>query len=714
MRWVSLAVLFGLIGALAPGAAQAASCLTNIMPVDEVATAASAPAGLDARGLTVARGTTPESFDVKVLGVLQDGIAPGVDMIIVDTESTALDAAGGIWAGMSGSPVYADADDRLIGAVAFGLSLGPSKIGGLAAAEDMNKVLGLPVAAPQTVALTSSLRKEVMATGDVTARQAASGLRRLPIPFAVSGLGNGRLRALTDRLPGSERFLPHSASAAAAAPGNPAEIVPGGNFAAALSYGDITAAGVGTTTARCGNSVVAFGHPMNFDGPTALSAHTATAIVIQDDPAFVPYKLANIGGVVGTLDQDRLSGVRTLLGPAPTPIPVRSSVTDGSAGRDGLTDVNRTRDVPYVAPFHLLANLDRVWDRIAGGRITVGWTVVGTAAGKPFSLTRTNKFADSFDVSFSSIFEMSDMLGALADNRFADVQFNSVDIHASGQPQFLTYRITGVQRRVGSRWRRLKVNSPLKVEPGAKIRLRVLLAADRGTAAIPPVHASLKVPANIGRKQGSLEVTGGFQGAEGFPGEEGLGGPGGLPGSDEVKSFGELVADLEDTPQNNEVRAELRLATRDEMPPPVASVRRTLAEVVSGGMRLPVRVVPPRPKLSVSGKRSFELATALRRGIKLTVRTSAAGRVRLMGLVDRKTARRMNIKRKAKGAVVVAAAGKRVHAGRNRVKLVFTKQARERLADATRLKLAILTTIRSVNRTTATDRFKVTLRRKLG
>lgn len=124
-----------------------------------------------------------------------------------------------------------------------------------------------------------------------------------------------------------ERFIPYSASAAAA-PGDPADIVPGGNFAAALSYGDISAAGVGTTTARCDDRAIAFGHPMVFDGPTALSAHNATALTIQDDPTFVPFKLANIGGIVGTLDQDRLAGIRALIGAGPTPIDIRSTVTE--------------------------------------------------------------------------------------------------------------------------------------------------------------------------------------------------------------------------------------------------------------------------------------------------------------------------------------------------------------------------------------------------
>src|SRR4030095_10667908 len=108
--------------------------------------------GMTGSGLTVTQGTQPERFNVKVLGVLTDGVAPGVDMIIVETDSLALDKAHGIWAGMSGSPVYTH-DARWIGAVAYGLAAGPSKIGGLAAAEDMAKLLGdgttIPMHTPQ-------------------------------------------------------------------------------------------------------------------------------------------------------------------------------------------------------------------------------------------------------------------------------------------------------------------------------------------------------------------------------------------------------------------------------------------------------------------------------------------------------------------------------------------------------------------------------------
>ena len=113
-------------------------------------------------GKTVTAGTTPSDFNGTIIGVLKDGIEPGVDLVMAQLSSTAIDQAG-IWEGMSGSPVYAASDDRLIGAVSYGLATGPSKVAGITPAADMEKLLADkssigavpqpagPVAVPSTV-----------------------------------------------------------------------------------------------------------------------------------------------------------------------------------------------------------------------------------------------------------------------------------------------------------------------------------------------------------------------------------------------------------------------------------------------------------------------------------------------------------------------------------------------------------------------------------
>ena len=105
-------------------------------------------------GLTVDRGTTPAPFTATVIGVLDDGIAPGLDMILAEASSPAIDRAHGIWAGMSGSPVYA-ADGRLVGSVSYGLTFGASPIAGITPAAEMRKLLsgGSAAAAPGEIEL---------------------------------------------------------------------------------------------------------------------------------------------------------------------------------------------------------------------------------------------------------------------------------------------------------------------------------------------------------------------------------------------------------------------------------------------------------------------------------------------------------------------------------------------------------------------------------
>ena len=149
-------------------------------------------------GLTVDRGTAPAPFTATVIGVLDDGIAPGLDMILVEASSPAIVRAHGIWAGMSGSPVYA-ADGRLVGSVSYGLTFGASPIAGVTPAAEMRKLLsgGSAAAAPGEIELTTALENQIVASGAATVQEAASGLTRLPIPVAVSGTNPARLRRVS-------------------------------------------------------------------------------------------------------------------------------------------------------------------------------------------------------------------------------------------------------------------------------------------------------------------------------------------------------------------------------------------------------------------------------------------------------------------------------------------------------------------------------------
>jgi hypothetical protein len=354
-----------------------------------------------------------------VLGALPNAIAPGRDMIVVEASSPAIDAADGIWFGMSGSPVYIGG--KLVGAVAFGLARGPSPVAGLTPASDLLTLAGYPAASarnvPEKVRLPRYLASRVAKASGRSAA-AASSLSRLKTPLTVSGVDERGMRRV-NRMIKRKRLsvLPYRGSSArSSATASPTEIVPGGNFAAALSYGDVTIAGIGTTSYVCDDQAVAFGHPFQFIGATAMGANVATALGIVADSLGGPFKLADIGGGVGVLDQDRLAGIRAQLGPGPgtTPIASRIASLDTGHSRLGQTDAVLAEFLPDLAFLHVLSNLDSVFDAIGPGTSDFRWTIRGRLAnGQPWTFHHRNLYASEFDLSFESSFELADELFAI-------------------------------------------------------------------------------------------------------------------------------------------------------------------------------------------------------------------------------------------------------------------------------------------------------------
>src|SRR5919106_1701520 len=119
----------------ARGDSALADC-AEVMPVSELAV------GMTGTGYTVVQGRDPQPFSVELLGVYPNGMGPGRDIIIVETSGPAIDEVGGIWFGMSGSPVYIGG--KLVGAISLGLVFGTSPLAGVTPAEDMADVLDYP------------------------------------------------------------------------------------------------------------------------------------------------------------------------------------------------------------------------------------------------------------------------------------------------------------------------------------------------------------------------------------------------------------------------------------------------------------------------------------------------------------------------------------------------------------------------------------------
>lgn len=542
-------------------------------------------------GLTVAQGTTPEGFTGKVIGVLVNGIMPGLDMILVRLSSPELDRVGGIWSGMSGSPVYA-ADGRLVGAVAFGLAAGPSKVAGLTPAGDMLEMLSdgpAPAASAfaTRVALPERLATRIVRRGDATTAEVDSGMSQLKLPFGIAGLGSQkRFDRATKTLNLDGMRLMRVGTAPSSSSGV-SELVSGGNVAASFAYGDITAAAVGTTTAVCGSEVLALGHPVLWTGPATLSLHGADALYVQEDPTYAGFKVVNIGEVIGTVTQDRIPGVVGVKGGTAPTSDITTLVSSGTRSRAGATHVSVPDFVPDMALSHLLANQDRLFDGIGKGRSNLSWTVNGTREnGTSFILHRDNVYADAYDISFASAWDLYAALRSLELNGAEDITLDEVGATASLNREFDRYLLKSVEVRRSGAWVPVDETRVLQMRGGTTRLIRVQLRSP--VTGLRSVIIEVPVPRQAVGRFGTLAV---FGGNSGLVGEEGNF-PGDSSGSEEQPTFDELLSALRREPRNDDVVAKLELYDDAGALVKMRQRRVSTGQVVDGSVSVGVRVVP--------------------------------------------------------------------------------------------------------------------------
>jgi hypothetical protein len=345
--------------------------------------------GMKGEWRTAVQGTAVQSFPLEVLGVMENFSGPKRAIIICQ----ALDPAqmqNGPVAGMSGSPVYIEG--KLVGAYAYGFTYSKDQaIIGVTPIADMLEALAQPgaqplpgrPAPPRLIPLTTDADKNtppadnkataalstlpsdatnwrVTLGAERLADRDVSGLMKpLPTPLMVSGVSARTLAVFKDIF--AKRGLDLMAVPGGSAPngGPPASTLePGSPMAVVLLSGDFSISGVGTLTWRQGDRVMAFGHPMFGDGAVDLPLATADVVTVvrSYDRSF---KLANVGPIIGTISQDRLTGIAGAIGPKPAMTTFRTRVTgDDGTARTFQGDLWQNRDLsPAIGAMGLLQSL---------------------------------------------------------------------------------------------------------------------------------------------------------------------------------------------------------------------------------------------------------------------------------------------------------------------------------------------------------------------
>ncbi len=569
LRALGVALAAATIGLTVPGpaVAQPAACAPPpVFPESEL------QPGMVGIGTTVVDGVLPSTFVVTILGVMPNGIAPGVDFVLVQVSGDAVSQAGGIAAGFSGSPVTIDG--RLAGAISY--VLGPDQtIGGMTPAQPMMNLFGDP-ASPSTAAraalaastppvrLSPVLRRVAAGAAGIPVGEISGTATAIPLPVAVSGLTGrafGRFQKALARTAAS--VVPYSAGSAPAPTGSMTTLQPGSNFADVVSYGDVTFAAVGTTTAVCGDMAVAFGHPFFFDGASTSGLSGATVLAVERDPTglYGSFKIANVTDPVGVVDQDRLAGVRGTFGLTPLLVPVTTIFSNPDLGTrlSGSTTVTRQDWVSTIAQAHVYGSLETAFDRIGEGTTSTSWVVQGVGpGGQPFTLARSGMAYDPSDAAWAGSQELAYDLGALFANSPHVVTFTKITDQGSITQAKLEARIVRVLS-ASSVQRGLRVRDSLVVRRGGWVRLLVVLQPAGSTRTVA-VRVELRAPL-VGPRTTTLVVRGGRA-------------PGGFAFFGAPRTsvpFWQLLYRLQHAEQNNDLVAAFKLAGPVAMAPFVAA-----------------------------------------------------------------------------------------------------------------------------------------------
>ncbi len=306
---------------------------TRYMPIDEV------QPGMTGVGRTVFKGTAIEEFRVHVLGVVRSNVGPRRDLILAKLEGGPL-ASTGVIAGMSGSPVYIDG--RLVGAVSYSLgTFATEPIAGITPIAEMldatavdgagagPRITPIPIGADIS-ALVRAVADAIRPARSMMAAFAAAApgspgsaipdlasLRPIALPLTMGGF-DGRAAGSVMHTLADSGFVaapgapgPRPQAAAAAEP-----LRPGDPVGVALITGDLQFGVTGTVTDVDGTRVYAFGHPLYNLGPANFAMTRAYVHAILPSLS-ASMKLASLGEVVGTMQQDRATAIAGVFGERP-------------------------------------------------------------------------------------------------------------------------------------------------------------------------------------------------------------------------------------------------------------------------------------------------------------------------------------------------------------------------------------------------------------
>ncbi len=309
-------------------------------------------------GKTIFHGSRIEEFQVEILGVLHN-VGPNQNQILARLSGGPIETAG-VFQGMSGSPVYIDG--KLVGAVAFAMAFSKEAIAGITPIQEIvsifeeKQIIPKEPDSPRPIRLSTLLNPSQTAvsafrnTGlGFSTAQLSSTLVPIATPLSFSGFNSAAIAQFAPQFQ-AMGFAPVmgglSGNAPAAEKGSPLQ--PGSTLSVQLIRGDMDINASGTVTYVDGKKIYAFGHPFLGIGYTELPLNNAEVVTLLPNLQ-VSSKVSETTELVGSIVQDRATGVMGVIGKKPRMLPVTIRLTT-SRNEEKTYNYEVVTD-PFLTPF---------------------------------------------------------------------------------------------------------------------------------------------------------------------------------------------------------------------------------------------------------------------------------------------------------------------------------------------------------------------------
>ena len=439
----------------------AAAANVPLMPVRDLR------AGMQGIGKTVISGDTIETFNVEILGV-NGSEAMGYN-IFVRLYGDLIEKTGGVAQGMSGSPVYVDG--RLVGAVAFGKTFNDPHYCFLTPIGKMLPLLDEPRELP-----ADWIPKGTALMAGGFTEYGMEYLQEKLQPFGLTAVNSGGTGASSDK-----------------------PLEPGSSVGVALMQGDMTLGALGTVTwTDDSGKILAFGHPFMQRGSSNFFMNKVWVLGVVPNLQS-SYKVGNLGEAIGSITQDRSSGIGGVVGKQPASIPMFVTVNDSSRGQANSMRMRLIDDeqlVPSMVDAAVVNTVSKTVDRNGGGTAKLHFTITGVDSKKEMlKIDRENMYYSNDALLKNLDAELTEAVTILMQNKFEPVQIYGINVEAEVSNAVQVAEILNVRTKSA------------KVKPGDKVAVDVTMKPYRGEEFTKTVY--FKVPKDHPGGKLALNVRGG-------------------------------------------------------------------------------------------------------------------------------------------------------------------------------------------------------------